>query len=204
MHFPFWFLPAVLAGAFAVGAAAIASAQPMSSKSPEQVAFQIPDGDIFGFTSPTDLGSTGGRGIAFELSSRAGKRAGSYWSPTLKTQFSFTAEENVAVALAPWITTHRIRDVPTLENRTATRFDGFSGEVLYRFIQRTPANPVAATMAVEPRVAQADALTGESARSYGAEAKLFVDAVIMPGRLHGAVNINYAFATQRAFGPTAR
>src|SRR5215210_7233848 len=142
MDFPFRFLQAALACAFAVGTAGAASAEPMLNDPSEETPFEIPGGDIFGFTSPTDVGTPGDRGIAFELSNRAGKRAGIYWSPTLKTQFSFTPEQNVAVALSPWVTAHRIRDVPTLDDRTATRFDGFSGEVSYRFIQRTATNRV--------------------------------------------------------------
>ena len=203
MDFPNRFLQATLAGAFAITAASAALAQPNSNRS-EEKPFEVPGGDIFGFTSPTDVGNPGDRGIAFELSNRAGKREGSYWSPTLKTQFSFTPAENFAVALSPWVTAHRIRDVPTLENRTSTRFDGFSGEVSYRFIQRTSMNPVAATVSVEPRVARADPLTGERTRAYGAEAKLFMDAVIVPGRLYGAVNMNYAFGTQQGFGADDR
>jgi hypothetical protein len=201
MNFPFRFLPAALAGALAMGATSPAQAQPAASEPTEQAPFDIPGGDLFGFTSPTDVGQPGERGIAFELSSRAGKRAGGYWSPTLKTEFSFTPEENLAVALAPWITAHRIREVPTLDDRTATRFDGFSGEVSYRFIRRKPVNPVAATVSIEPRLSRVDALTGEGARAYGGEAKLLVDAVVVPGRLYGAVNINYAFATQHGFAP---
>ena len=202
MNFPFRFWPAALAGVLAMGAAS--AARPMPSEATEQAPFEIPGGDIFGFTSPTDVGQPGERGIAFELSSRAGKRAGGYWSPTLKTEFSFTAEENFAVALSPWVTAHRIREVPTLEDRAGTRFDGFSGEVSYRFIRRTPANPVAATVSIEPRLSRVDALTGEGARAYGGEAKLLVDAAIVPGRLYGAVNINYAFGTQRGFAPDDR
>ena len=201
MNFPFRFLPAALAGTFAVGMASTAWAEPLPNEPPEEKPFEIPGGDIFGFTSPTNVGNPGARGIALELSNWAGKRAGSYWSPTLKTQFSFTPDENVTVALSPWVTAHRIREVPTLEDRTAPRFDGFSGEVSYRFIQRTPTNPVAATISMEPRMSRVDALTGERARSYGNEVKLFVDAAIVPGRLYGAFNINYAFATQRGFGP---
>jgi hypothetical protein len=204
MNFPFRVVSAALAGAFAVGMPSAAPAEPMPSAPPDEKPFVIPGGDMFGFTSPTDVGNPGERGIAFELSSRAGKRAGSYWSPTLKTQFSFTLEDNVALALSPWVTAHRIREVPTLEDRTATRFDGFSGEVSYRFIQRTHANPVAATISIEPRMSRVDALTGEGARSYGSEVKLLVDAVIVPGRFYGAVNINYAFGTQRSVGPDDR
>jgi hypothetical protein len=201
MLLQFRFLRTALLGtALAAGMVSVAQAQPKRSAPPEPKSFEMPGGDIFGFTNPTDVGNPGDRGVAFELSNRAGKRAGSYWSPTLKTQFSFTPEENFSVALSPWVTAHRIRDVPTLEDRTATRFDGFSGEVSYRFIQRTATNPIAATVSVEPRAARVDALTGERAPSYGSEFKLLVDAVLMPGRLYGAVNLNYALGTQQGLG----
>src|SRR5215217_3549907 len=112
MLLQFRFLRTALLGtALAAGLASAAQAQPKPSAPPETKPYEMPGGDIFGFTNPT------------------GKRAGSYWSPTLKTQFSFTQEENLSVALSPWVTAHRIHSVPTLEDRTATRFDGFSGEV---------------------------------------------------------------------------
>jgi hypothetical protein len=201
MEFSLRFLQTALASVFAVATTSVVLGQPMSSARLEARPFEVPGGDIFGFTSPTDVGNPGDRGIAFELSGRAGKREGSYWSPTLKTQFSFTPTENFAVALSPWATGYHIRGVPTLENRTATRFDGFSGEVSYRFVERTRTNPVAATVSIEPRIARADPITGERDRSYGTEVKLLTDAVLVPGRLYGAFNINYAFATQRGFAP---
>jgi hypothetical protein len=162
---------------------------------------EVPGGDIFGFTSPTDVGNKGDRGLAFELSNRSGKRDGSYWSPTLKTQFSYTLTDNFAIALSPFVTAHRIRNVPELDDRTSTRFDGFSGEIAYRFIERTSTNPLAATFSMEPRIARVDALTGERVRSYGNEFKLFLDTVLMPGQLYAAVNLNYALGTQQGFGP---
>jgi hypothetical protein len=189
---------ALLCAPLAAGPIEQAAAQP-GPGSDEPNLLEVPGGDIFGFTSPSDVGSPGDRGIAFELSNRAGKRGGHYWSPTLKTQFSYTADENVAIALSPWATAHQIENVPALDDRTSTRFDGFSGEVSYRFLQRTPTNPYAATLSMEPRVARVDAVTGEHVRAYGNEVKLFVDAVLVPGRLYGAVNFNYAFGAQQGF-----
>jgi hypothetical protein len=204
MSFHFRLLRAALGAQLAVAATAAAEAQPISGTQRQQTDFQVPGGDIFGFTSPTHVGSVGERGIAFELSNRAGKGIGSYWSPTLKTQFSFTPAENFAVAMSPWVTTHRIRDVPTLENRTSTRFDGFSGEVSYRFLERSPTNPFAATISMEPRIARVDAVSGERAPSYGDEVKLLVDTVLVPGRLYGAMNLNYGFGTQQGLAPDTR
>jgi hypothetical protein len=172
-----------------------------SGDSSEQNGFEVPGGDIFGFTDPTDVGDKGDRGLALELSNLAGKRSGRYWSPTLKTQIGYTPADNLAIALSSFVTAHRIREVPDLDNRTSTRFDGFSGEVAYRFIERSQSNPLAATVSVEPRIARVDAVSGERVRSYANEIKLFLDAVVVPDTLYAAMNVNYSLATQQGFGP---
>src|SRR5829696_4832266 len=105
-----FFKVALLCVALAGSGARLAKAQAPDAN--EQSPLEVPGGDIFGFTSPTDVRNPGDRGLAFELSNRAGKRGGHYWSATLKTQFSYTAEENFAIALSPWATAHKIDDVP--------------------------------------------------------------------------------------------
>jgi hypothetical protein len=60
------------------------AAQPrLSVEEPKDI--EVPSGDIFGFTTPTDVGSPGDKDIALETTTRLGKRGGTYWSPTLKT-----------------------------------------------------------------------------------------------------------------------
>jgi hypothetical protein len=157
----------------------------------------MPGGDIFGFTSPSDVGSPGEKGLAFETSTRVGKRGGTYISPTLKTQLSTMLAPNLAVALSTFTTGHHIQGVPGLEDRSKLQFDVLSGEVSYRFVERTPAHPLAATLSVEPRWARLDGVTGERVAAYGAEAKLFIDTVLVPERLYGALNLTYAFGSQR-------
>ena len=174
-----------------------ALAQPSSDEQPG--ALEVPGGDIFGFTSPTDVGDLGDTGLAFETTTRIGKRGGTYVSPTLKMQVSRTIAPNLAFAFSPFVTGHRIRSVPDLDDRSSVRFDGFSGEVAYRFLERTGTNPLAATVSVEPRLSLVDAVTGERIRGYSAEFKLFMDAVLVPERLYGAVNLNYNLATQRSY-----
>ncbi len=173
-----------------------AQAQPSSDERPG--ALEVPGGDIFGFTSPTDVGDPGDTGLALETTTRIGKRSGTYVSPTLKTQVSRTIAPNLALAFSPFVTGHRIRSVPDLGDRSSVRFDGFSGEVSYRFLERTGTNPLAATVSVEPRLSLVDALTGERIRGYSAEFKLFMDAILVPERLYGAMNLNYNLATQRS------
>lgn len=178
-----------------------APAEPRSGED-EPKALDFPGGDIFGFTSPTDVGNPGDKGIAFETSTRIGKPGGgSYWSPTLKTQLSATVAPNLAVAVSPFLTGHRIRAVPGLDDRSSVAFDGASGEVAYRFLERSATNPLAATASVEARGARVDPLTGERVSAYGVELKLFLDTVIVPERLYGGVNLNFATGQQRAFAP---
>lgn len=169
-----------------------------AQKSDDESAVEVPGGDIFGFTDPTDVGDPGDKSLALETTTRIGKAGGLYASPTLKTELSHTIAPNLAVSLSSFLTGHHIRAVPNLDDRSSVRFDGLSTEVLYRFLERSPGNPFAATFAFEPRVSRVDELTGERAAGYEAEFKLFVDAVLVPKRLYGALNLNYAVATQRS------
>jgi hypothetical protein len=187
----------------ALGAAALwlatafgVAAQPSSSEY-EPKAYEVPSGDIFGFTTPTDVGSPGDKDITLETTTRLGKRGGTYWSPTLKTQMGGTIANNVWLGLSPFVTGHRIRSVPDLDDRSQLRFDGFSGEVIYRFLERTQTNPLAAAFSIEPRVARVGPVTGEPVSAYAAEFKLLLDAVLVPDRLYAAINLNYALGTER-------
>jgi hypothetical protein len=163
----------------------------------------VPSGDIFGFTTPSDVGSPGDCGIAFELSGRAGKTDGRYHAGTLRIQYSATLVENFAIAVSPFATYHAIAHATDLDDRHQTRFDGISGEISYRFIKRSSASPVAATLSFEPRWARVDAASGAAATSYTAEFKLLLDAVLAAGRIYGALNLNYAPATQSTAGQSA-
>ena len=170
--------------------------KPATPPEPDKFA-NVPGGDIFGFTSGTDVGSPGDCGVAFEFSGRAGKADGSYRTGTLKTQFGATIADNLSIALSPFVTYHHIRNVTDLEDLSRTRFDGLSGELSYRFIERSAAMPLAATFSIEPRWARVDGTSGVGVTAYSAEFKLFLDAVLVADRLFGAVNLNYAPAIQK-------
>ena len=51
--------------------------------------------DIFGFTTPSDVGSPGERSIAFEMTSGLGRRVGLYWSPIFSGELSYTITRNL-------------------------------------------------------------------------------------------------------------
>src|SRR5687767_10053439 len=94
------------------------AAEPVSQRFPD-----VPGDDIFGFTSPTDLGKPGECGLAFEYSAAAGKADGRYIAGFLKMQFDATIAENFNVAVSPFVTHHQIRGVTALDDRDQVRFD---------------------------------------------------------------------------------
>ena len=157
----------------------------------------VPSGAIFGFTSGTGVGEPGDCGVAFEYSGRVGKTDGSYRRGTLETQFGATIADNVSVTLSPFFISHHIRNVTDLDDLNRIQFDGLSGKVRYRFLERSARMPLAATFSVEPRWARVAGTSGIGVTAYSAEFKLSVDAVLIADRLFGAMNFNYAPAVQK-------
>lgn len=157
----------------------------------------VPSGSIFGFTSGTGVGIPGDCGVAFEYSGRAGKTDGSYRRGALETQFGATIADNVSITLSPFFISHHIRNVTDLDDLKQTRFDGLSGKVRYRFLERSARMPLAATFSVEPRWARVAGTSGVGVTAYSAEFKLSVDAALIADRLFGAMNFNYAPAVRK-------
>jgi hypothetical protein len=172
--------------------AALFAAGPALAEMPD-----VPGGDIFGFTDPTDVGSAGDKGLAFEWTGSFGKREGHYRAQVLKTEFGVTPAENLFTAFSFFTTRHNISGSPDFADINRTAFDGVSTEVAYRFLPRSAGYPFAATASVEPRYASVDGTAGTPVHQYSVEAKLFVDTVIVPDRLYGAFNANFVWARQR-------
>ncbi len=155
---------------------------------------QVPGEDIFGFTSGTDVGSPGDKGVALENDGAFGSRAGRYRVLTQKLELSRTFAENwsyAASAFGAW-TSVKNDDF----SRTAYGFDGLSMEMRHRVIERSATNPFALTLALEPRWGRIDTGTGLRSDSYSAEAKLQIDAPIND-RLFWAMNLNFGSARSR-------
>jgi len=193
--------PALWATALWLAAAAEGGAQPTPAGDEPKGATAL-GGDIFGFTTPSDVGSPGEKGIAFDLTSGLGRRGRVYSSSALSTELSKTVARNLSVSLSSFAAGHRIRSVPELDDRSQVRFDGVSGEISYRFLERSRTNPLAATISVEPRVARFEADTGNRVSAYSSEFELLIDTVLIPNRLHGAMNLKYYVNTQRGRSPT--
>jgi hypothetical protein len=185
--------------ALALSALLLIPAQAIAQTAPAAPASvpSIPGGDIFGFTSSSDTGSPGDRGVAFETTSRFSRDSGSYWFTTLKTQFATTLAPNLSVAFSPFTTFMSIQNSALYNPANGrTEFDGFSGEATWRFLERGPSG-IAAALSIEPRWARVDGNAGGRVEAWSAEMKLFVDAVLIQDRLFAAMNINYAPGTTR-------
>lgn len=161
----------------------------------------IPGGQLFGFTDPSDVGELGACGFALEYTGRAGKRHGSYNAGTTKYEFSATVMEDLNLAFSPFTSWYRIHNVADLDNRRSFAFDGLSTEVQYRFLTRSEHNAVAMTAAVEPRWARTGPVAGERTQAYAIEFKLFADLPLGPN-WYAAANLNYAPAWEKGRGET--
>ncbi len=175
----------------------------------------VPGGDLFGFTSPTDIGDPCSWALASEHSGRAGKRDGHYWMLTSKTQLAYTYSDRVAFAFSGFTTYANWSNVTVAQDALLgegdgvdvsrlrrLQFDGLSGEIALRLLKRAPGQPFALTVSMEPRWSRVDGLTGWRADGYGTEVKLFAD-VALTDDLYAAVNLNYALGVLKLDIPNA-
>lgn len=170
------------------------SASPTAKEAGE--AMEVPGGDIFGFTSGTDVGKVGDRGIALENSGAYGISNGRWRGLSQKLEFSGTFVENWSFAASLFGSWSSLKNNSDFGDRATYQFDGASIEVRYRAIERSATNPFALTLAVEPRLARIDAISGLYAPSLGAEFKAQIDAPVAD-RLYWAANANFATGRSR-------
>ena len=176
--------------------AADLAARGRAAAPPEAEAVEFPGGDIFGFTSGTDVGKVGDRGLALESSGAYGISAGRYRGLSQKLELSGTFVENWSFAASLFGAWTSLRNKPDFPDRTAYGFDGVSVEMRHRVIERSATNPFAVTLAIEPRWTRLDGISGQRATGYGAEAKLQIDAPVAD-RLFWAANANFASGRTR-------
>ena len=194
-------LCALLASAGASLAADLKSPKAKAPAPVEDNGPDVPGDDIFGFTSPSDIGKPGDSGLALENDGRFGKRDGTYRVLTQKLEYSRTITDNLALAVSVFGAYHTLKNVTAQpENRTSYQFDGLSTELTYKVLERSARNPFGVTFSIEPRWGRIDGLSGGQAQSFGAESKLFIDAALVPEKLFWAMNLNYAQGTQDVIG----
>ena len=93
----------------------------------EEPLADVPGDDIFGFTSPSDIGKPGESALALENDGRIGKRDGTYRVLTQKLQYSRTMTESLAFAVSVFGAYHNLKNVTVQpDNRNSYQFDGLS------------------------------------------------------------------------------
>ena len=167
--------------------------------SPGKDVAQVPGDDIFGFTTPTDVGKPGESGFAIENDGRFGKRQGTYGALNTKYEFSHTVADGWWMAGSLFGAYYHAHDVTGLVDVNHLDFDGLSFEIEHRIVDRSAGQPFAVSISVEPRWGRLDFIAGLPSNSYTAVLKLFVDAPILPDKLYWAANT--IWASQRAQDP---
>ena len=176
---------------------------------------EVPGGDIFGFISPTDIGDPCSFAYAAEITGRAGKRDGRYFTATKKSQFAYTYSDQLSFAVSPFVSAFSWNDVSINRgilltsgagvDRTSLAtidFDGLSAEASWRVLSRSVNQPLAITLSTEPRWFRRDAITGHRVEGRQIEVKLFAD-IALSERWFAAVNVIYGIGTQRLAIPGA-
>lgn len=163
---------------------------------------EVPGDDIFGFTTPTDVGNPGDTGFANENDGRVGKRAGSYRALNTKYEVGHTFAADWWVGIAAFGSYSHARNVADLAHIDRTAFDGVSFEIMHRLLRRSQTNPFAVSVSAEPRWGMIDGTSGLASNALGVGFKLFADAVVVPDKLFWAGNV--IWTPQRAEDPSDR
>ena len=163
---------------------------------------EVPGDDIFGFTTPTDVGNPGEKGFSNENDGRLGKRGGTYHALNAKYEISSTFAPDWWIAASLFAARTLSRQVPDLADVNRIAFDGVSFELEHRIVKRSATNPLAVSLSMEPRSARIDTVSGQPAQAINAAFKLFVDAVLVPDKVFWAFNT--IWTPQRAEDPSDR
>lgn len=145
---------------------------------------------LFGFTLGSDIDAEGTMGVALETMGGFGRRDGRYTGLNSKLEFSWAAAKNLSVSASLLGGYWNIANNPNLPDTNAMRFRGIGGEVRWRWLERGP-SPVGLTLHLEPSITMADEVTGEAGTGFASENKLIMDAMLVPDRLWGAINLVY-------------
>lgn len=143
---------------------------------------------IFGFTDGADTERAGERELESDTIGRFGKRSGSFTSLQNKIEFEYGITNDLMIEVGSFLSYHRIRGVPDLDNRNNGALDGLSAEVKYRIFDRRTA-PIGLAVSVEPEWRRHSETSGNREDAYAIEFKLYADKELVPNRLFVAGNL---------------
>jgi len=146
---------------------------------------------IFGFTEGSGIGLEGEKEFSWESVARFGKADGRYWASETKLEYEFTPNQYVQFELGPLVSTHSIRNVTDMDNRSQVSFAGFFGEIRYLLLDRSSSNPLAITLSAEPEWRRTDETSGQRVNNFELELKVNADLELIENRLYLGSNLLY-------------
>jgi hypothetical protein len=146
---------------------------------------------IFGFTEGSGIGLEGEKEVSLETIARFGKADGRYWASQSKLEYEFTPNQYVQFEFGPLISSHYIKNVTDLDNRSQVAFGGFFGEMRYLLLDRGPSSPLAVTLSAEPEWRRTDETSGQQVTNFELELKLNADLELVQNRLYLGANLLY-------------
>ena len=141
---------------------------------------------LFGFTEGSDLGAPGEIELEWDVTGRAGKRAGRFRAldSGIALKMPLTADFRLAPGLTFAAHDTALAGAPA---RTSGGVNGAVLETRLRLLDRRAA-PFGLTFSAVPSYAGIDGGSGLAATGLGGEFGLLADAELVPGRLVAAVN----------------
>ncbi|MFL5052412.1 MAG: hypothetical protein ACJ8D4_20070 [Xanthobacteraceae bacterium] len=143
---------------------------------------------IFGFTEGADTERAGEREIENDTVGRFGKRTGSFTALQNKSELEYGVTNDLTVAAGSFLSQHRIRSVPDLDDRNNGAFDGFFAEAKYRILDRR-VFPFGLAISAEPEWRRHSETSGNREDAFGVELKLYADKELLPNQLFIAGNL---------------
>ena len=187
---------------------AFVASGPTSSLASDPSELIIGTDDLYGFTSGSDIGDAGVRAIGVGSTWALGKRAGRFNAGATNFDFRYNVSDDLQIGLAARVDSFSIHNVADLTNRGFTRFGGITPSLRYRIIERSLSpghpikggSPIGLTLSLEPTIGLFDTSSGERAHRTALEARLSLDAALVPSHLYGAVNLIYEAERVRPLG----
>jgi hypothetical protein len=146
---------------------------------------------IFGFTEGSGIGLEGEKEFSVESNVAIGKRDGRYVASQTKLEYEFTPSQFVQFEFGALVSSHNIRNVTDLDDRSFVDLMGLFGEVRYLLIERTSNSPLSVTLSLEKTWRRVDETSGERVTNFELEAKVNADLELIPNRLFAGFNFMY-------------
>lgn len=162
----------------------------------EEIYGEIETKYIFGFTEGSGIGLEGEKEFSPVMDAAFGKRGGSYAATETELEYEFTPNQYVQIELGPIVSSHDIRNVSGLDDRSQAAFAGTFLELRYLLLDR-PSSPLAVTLAAEPEWHRIDETSGEAVTNYGLETRLDADLELVPNRAFLGGNLLFEPETTR-------